>query len=302
MKKALLCLVMVLVLVMLACNLPILGVGNHAGGQVATAVAKTMAAMNSQPAKIPTQSPRLPTLTSFPTQTNAFVPTQIFPPTTTPLPCNWATLVNETYPDRTTLNVNTAFNKSWRIRNSGTCTWNTNYRIVFYSGNSLGGPASRNFTQIVRPGETMDIILPLKVPSTPGTYKGVWHLVGDDNVDFTKYGLWVLINAVNPASAFAVTSVSMTVDADTFNGTCPHTFHFNAAITTNSAGTVTYYWTRSDGTSSPQQSLAFTAAGTQSDAYDWNLETSGDYWVKLYINNPNHQYFAPLNITLACLE
>ena len=59
MKKAPLSLVMVLMLVMLACNLPILGVGNRESGQVATVVAKTMAAINSQQAKIPTQPPRL---------------------------------------------------------------------------------------------------------------------------------------------------------------------------------------------------------------------------------------------------
>ena len=35
-------------------------------------------------------------------------------------------------------------------------------------------------------------------------------------------------------------------------------------------------------------------------AYDWNLGASGNYWVKLYINNPNHQYFTPVNITLTC--
>jgi hypothetical protein len=142
--------------------------------------------------------------------------------------------------------------------------------------------------------------VPLKVPATPGTYTGTWHLYGDDNIDFTKNGIWATINAVNPAPIFAVTSVAMAVDANAFIGACPHAFHFTAGITTNAAGTVTYYWTRSDGPSSAQQSLTYASAGTQTVAYDWSLGAAGAYWVKLYINNPNHQYFTPVNITLTC--
>ena len=300
MRRSILSLSLLVLLVMVACNLPLIGTSNQGGGQVATSVAKTVAALNPQQPVIPTQVPQLPTLAPLPTQTGVPLPTAVLPPTATPLPCNWALPVNETYPDGTTLNINTNFNKSWRILNGGTCTWNTNYRVVFYSGTSMGGPVSMNFTQIVRPGETMDIIMPLKVPATPGSYTGYWHLYGDDNQDFTKYGIWVRINAVNPVPAFAVTGVGMAVDANAFIGACPHTYHFNAAITTNGAGTVTYYWTRSDGSSSAQQSLVFASAGSQNVAYDWSLGASGSYWVKLYINNPNHQYFTPVNVTLTC--
>jgi hypothetical protein len=51
---------------------------------------------------------------------------------------------------------------------------------------------------------------------------------------------------------------------------------------------------------SDQQSLTYASAGTQTVAYDWSLGAAGAYWVKLYINNPNHQYFTPVNITLTC--
>jgi hypothetical protein len=206
MRKVVLSLSIVISLVMLACNLPFISVANQDNGLVATSVAKTVAALNAQQIVIPTQAIQIPTLAPAPTQTSAPVPTQYLPPTPTPLPCNWALPVSETYPDGTTLNINTNFNKSWRIRNGGTCTWNTNYKIKFYSGNAMNGPATKNFTQIVHPNETMDIIVPLKVPATPGTYTGTWHLYGDDNIDFTKNGIWATINAVNPAPIFAVTS------------------------------------------------------------------------------------------------
>jgi hypothetical protein len=223
------------------------------------------------------------------------------PPTATPLPCNWAKLITETVVDGTSININTNFNKSWRVKNIGTCTWNTNYKIVFHSGSGMSGPASKNFSGNVAPGETIDLILPMKAPGTAGTYKGYWHLYGDDNVDFTQtYGLWASINAVNPASAFAVTGVAFSVDTPAYTGPCPHTFNYTAAITTSAAGTVTYYWTFSDGASVPQASLVFGSAGTQSVSSSWSLGAPGARWVKLFIVSPNNQLFGTANFTLTC--
>lgn len=158
---------------------------------VNTAVAQTVAA--NPPAQPPAPSPVVAT-------TQAPPPGPTAPPTPTPLPCNLALPVSETYPDGSNININANFVKTWRIRNGGTCTWNTNYSARFYSGNSMNGPATLNFTQIVHPGETYDIVMNLKAPAAPGTYKGTWHLYGDDNIDFTTNGIWVLINAVNPVS------------------------------------------------------------------------------------------------------
>jgi hypothetical protein len=298
MKKAVLPLLLAVSLVMLACNLPFISIASQDNGLVATAVAKTVAALNAQQAVPATLPPQIATLAPAPTQTMAPYPTAVLPPTATPLPCNRALPVSETYPDGTNFNINTNFNKSWRLRNGGTCTWNTGYRIAFMSGNGMSGPASKHFTTNVAPGETTDLILPLKAPGTAGSYSGYWGLYGDDNLYFGK--VWVTINAVNPVSAFAVTGVAMAVDTNAYIGACPHTFHFTAAITTNTAGTISYYWTRDDGNSSAQQSLAYASAGTQTVAYDWNLGAAGASWVKLYINNPNHQLFGPVNITVTC--
>jgi hypothetical protein len=150
MRKSVLSLSLLILLVMVACNLPLIGTSSQGGGLVATSVAKTVAALNPQRPLIPTQPPQLPTLAPLPTQTGVPLPTAVLPPTATPLPCNWALPVSETYPDGTTLNINTNFNKSWRIRNGGTCTWNTNYRVVFYKGPNNCGPGWMHLTQNLR--------------------------------------------------------------------------------------------------------------------------------------------------------
>ena len=297
MRKSLLPLsiILVLSLVILACNLPFITIATQDTGQVAISVAQTVAALNAQQQSIPTLVPQIPTLAPAPTQALPPIPTQVLPPTATPLPCNWAKLVSETIPDGTSININTNFNKSWRIRNAGTCTWNTNYRIVFYSGAAMGGPASKNFSHNVAPGDTIDFILPLKAPGTVGTYTGYWHLYDDNNVDFTITGVYVIINAINPVAAFSVTSAVTTVDNDMGPFICPHNFIFTAHITTNGAGTVTYQWKKSDASIPVTNTLVFGAAGTQTVTTSWNLG-GGTYTMRIYIDYPNHQYFNAVGI------
>ena len=87
-----------------------------------------------------------PTLTLAPTDTKESLPTD------EPKPCNDAFYVSETIPDGTEFTVGESFTKTWRLENTGTCTWNTNYKLVFNEGDKMGGPSSKNLTQSVAPG------------------------------------------------------------------------------------------------------------------------------------------------------
>lgn len=118
-------------------------------------------------------------------------------PTSTPKPCNRAVFISETIPDGTDYNPNTNFTKSWRFRNDGTCTWNTSYQLVFYSGDQMSGPAVQNFTQNVAPGEQVDISVALKSPGSAGSYKGYWKL-RDDHGEYYVNNMWVAIDVVSP--------------------------------------------------------------------------------------------------------
>ncbi|MBK9613678.1 MAG: hypothetical protein IPO34_20235 [Dehalococcoidia bacterium] len=65
------------------------------------------------------------------------------------------------------------------MRNSGTCTWNNTYALVFVNGNSplaqMGGqPAVIQGS--VAPGQTYDIFVDLVSPLTPGTYQAFWSM------------------------------------------------------------------------------------------------------------------------------
>jgi hypothetical protein len=113
-------------LVLSACNLPSQGTPTPDFVQIAqTAAAQTVEASLTQVG--PTRTPQpSPTLLATPG------PTAIIPPTSAPSApsatassCDKAGFVSETIPDDTIYPPNTAFTKTWRLKNTGTCAWTT---------------------------------------------------------------------------------------------------------------------------------------------------------------------------------
>jgi hypothetical protein len=205
-------------------------------------------------------------------------------------------MVSESPLDDASYSAGTTFTKTWNLKNIGTCTWNTSYKAVFISGSAMGGPASKALTASVAPGETLTLSLPLTAPSSSGTYKGIWNLQDDNGKNFANF--WVQIKI--PSTTFSVTGVSLSADHTNISGACPQTFTYHADISTSTAGTVTYYFTFSNGTTGPTQSIVFDSEDTDTVSGTWAIGASGNYWVKIYIDTPNHQPFGPLNLTLTC--
>jgi hypothetical protein len=163
-----------------------------------TAVAQTLAAGNLQN---PTLAPVPQATTAAPALPPTLTP--VVPPTQTPLPCNKALFISETIPDGTTFTINQSFTKTWRMKNTGTCTWNTNYKMIFASGSSMNSPATINLAGNVGPNEQVDLSLNLKAPGSAGAYSGVWKLMADNGEIYTLSGFSVAINVTAPAAPLA---------------------------------------------------------------------------------------------------
>jgi hypothetical protein len=88
-----------------------------------------------------------------------------------------------TVPDGTTFAAGESFTKTWRMSNSGTCTWTTGYSLYFFGGNQMGAPTAIGVTQSVAPGDMLDISLDMVAPDTPGEHTGHWKLT-NTNVSF----------------------------------------------------------------------------------------------------------------------
>jgi len=81
-----------------------------------------------------------------------------------------------TVPDGTPFAPGTYLQKTWRIRNTGDCTWDASYRLTFLSGDRMSGPRSAPLGETVQPGEEADLSILLMAPAEAGTYRGQWTL------------------------------------------------------------------------------------------------------------------------------
>jgi hypothetical protein len=196
---------------------------------------------------LPTNTP-IPTWTPLPSPTASNTPGG---PTITPLttvvtggsggsggsapatpvpPCNWAQFVLDvTVPDGTIFSPGAYFTKIWRVRNIGSCTWNTKYTLVYESGAELDG-STLKMPESVAPGETIDLAVNLQAPDKIGKYTGYWLFKSDANVRFgigssTKDPLTVKIEVKDTGEGIVYDFISNYCAADWQNKTtdlpCP---------------------------------------------------------------------------------
>ena len=143
------------------------------------------------------------TATKTPTSTSTFTAT----PTATATPCvNGAVFVTDlTIPDNLLLAPGASFEKTWRVRNAGSCPWQDGYRLVFAGGAQLNAMDSRIITDTA-PGATTDILVPMVAPDAPGTFTGEWRLVDARGKPFgDKLTVVIRVPEPTPTSTFTPT-------------------------------------------------------------------------------------------------
>ncbi|MBQ6341826.1 MAG: transporter substrate-binding domain-containing protein [Anaerolineaceae bacterium] len=97
------------------------------------------------------------------------------------------------------VNPGEKFQKIWRVRNNGTCTWTPGYSFSFVSGDQMSGRTVR-ISSAVKPGETIDLAVDLIAPNAKGTYKGNWQMRTPQGVGFGQV-VWVKVRVNSSISA-----------------------------------------------------------------------------------------------------
>jgi hypothetical protein len=174
-------LLVVVSLLMTACNLPF--DSTQEGDYLPTYVAQTLSAFQTQQTIEETQEPTgQPTeketeVTPSPTLTTTPIPTE----TEVPEPCDQALFVEHvTIPPNTVLGKNVDFTKIWKVQNTGSCTWTTDYALEFVAGDSMDAPLYVPLGKSVAPDAWIDLTLFFTTPNTEDTYVGYWALVNED--------------------------------------------------------------------------------------------------------------------------
>jgi hypothetical protein len=85
-----------------------------------------------------------------------------------------------------------------RFCNTGTCTWNSSYAIVFDHGDALSAPAAVPFPGIVAPGQEVDLSINMIAPAGAGTYTSFWKFRNASGIIFVTNPFSAKINVVVP--------------------------------------------------------------------------------------------------------
>jgi hypothetical protein len=95
-----------------------------------------------------------------------------------------------TIPDGTVLRPGEDFVKTWAIKNTGSCTWDDGYKLVFIGGDRAIDPVDFRIDsedEFVVGGGTGYMSVPLTAPLTPGKYQGTWRMQSDGGYFFGGY-------------------------------------------------------------------------------------------------------------------
>lgn len=144
---------------------------------------------------LPTAGSALPTLSFNTTPTTPIAFTALASPAapaaTTSLgdSCNNSTFEGDvTIPDFSILEPGEDFQKVWALRNSGTCTWDEGYALVYIAGSVPDlDPVNFEFNRssdFVAGGAGINIAVNLTAPCTPGKYEGHWRMRTDSGYYF----------------------------------------------------------------------------------------------------------------------
>ena len=272
---------------------------------MSTAVAQTVQAQNTLETAPAATSPAStlaitpPPLTSLP----AAVTETPVPGAAAGLCSASASLVGETYPDGTIVQPGETFTKVWHVQNSGTCTWDSTWQLIYYSGDLLDGSAVYSFPQPAQPGQTVEVPIILRAPAQNGTYTGEWMLKSPWGQSFgvgqysVPMSVSIVVGSGTPENrrtetVFGVTAITYQVDrqcapANTF-------YTITAFITSNGPLEATFTWVQSDGNNKRNNVLNFTEATTKSAEREWSQHRDSSpnpRWVQVIVTSPTYQEF-----------
>jgi Ig-like domain-containing protein len=154
----------------------------------------SFSACSPAPTPTPFRPPTLPapliepTLIIRPTQEIVVIQATPLPtifPTANPADCsNNLTFVEDvTIPDNMFATFGLALDKQWLVTNSGTCNWNSNYRLKHIGGADLGAPQEVALYP-AKAGTQATIQILFTAPFAEGAYESAWQAVDPSGTAF----------------------------------------------------------------------------------------------------------------------
>jgi hypothetical protein len=78
------------------------------------------------------------------------------------------------------------FTKTWKIRNTGSCTWGSGYKVVYGYGPKMDGQPIALSTAVA-PGEEVEVSVQFKAPTDLGEYISYWRMANSAGSPFGEF-------------------------------------------------------------------------------------------------------------------
>jgi hypothetical protein len=242
MNKRIFIITLLILLILSACKPTLTPTPTDVLNPIRTAAAQTVNAMTTDIVATSLSNPAIPSNTPLPPANSAeqtpLSPATLLPITTPSLTtpnsaqtnCDLAEFLDETIPDGTIYAPGTKFTKTWTLLNAGTCTWTSQYALVFISGNAMGATAAQPFTtEPIKPGVKVTLTLQLTAPQAAGTQRADFKLRNAGGAIFAfkdpQKSFWAEINVQTNALAGRLNLADSLCMAQWSNGTdnlpCP---------------------------------------------------------------------------------
>lgn len=154
--------------------------------QTAQAVPSTVAATAMDAPSLTPEATVQPTDTAVPTNNP-------FEATPTDITCDDAVWVSDvTVPDGTQMTPGQDFVKTWKIKNTGSCTWGTGYTLIHGYDEKLDGIAEP-LTTAVAPGEEVEVSVRFKASTNAGEHRSYWRM---QNASGSAFGEFFYVSIV----------------------------------------------------------------------------------------------------------
>jgi hypothetical protein len=158
---------------------------------VRTSAASTVIAEFTLTAAAFTATPLPPTATftaePSPTATATEIfttdPTQAALGTPASLCDNYVYVEDVTIVDGTSMTPGQEFVKTWKIKNTGDCTWGDGYGLIYSYGEKMNGQPVP-FGTVVAPGQEIDVSVNFKAPDKIGEYVSSWQMANPQGLSF----------------------------------------------------------------------------------------------------------------------
>ncbi|HEY5982017.1 MAG TPA: NBR1-Ig-like domain-containing protein, partial [Anaerolineales bacterium] len=209
-----------------------------------------------------------------------------------------------TIPDGTVVHANTAFTKTWKLKNAGSCTWDSGYLVSYIWGAGATMIQQPSYSmvqpgQTVAPGETVNVSVPLTSPVQNGNYASYWGLKGQNGslmpvaggASGNSFYAKIAVRDGSGGAVGNVTNASVGIDLEQGSGaicTADSTYFVRAQITADgpttasyeidsSAGQISAGYFESPGGGAPSPAVTGSVTFNQADTKTINLRFVGPY-------------------------